>query len=154
MRYILIFLVFLSSLYAQSFSKELLLGEWEISVARLHRTISFLRYIGDSRDEVLKLYFNQRGKLKVMPINQVYNYEVVDGKLKIYEIKKTASGYIYYAKNQYDLFEIVGNYESCLKVKLIKKKIPGLKKRYDYKMCKISNISKPVYYENRSKFDF
>ena len=147
-------LLILASLQAQSFSKQTLLGSWELSSVKLNSTVAFGKYLGKQRGEVLKLLFNPQGRVKVLSTGDIYNYEVENGQLKIYETKVYRNNYKIKNKYRYDLFKIVRNFESCKEVKVAKKKIPGYTSRYNLKMCKISNLPQPTYQENISKYKF
>ena len=127
---------------------------WEISSAKLNKTVAFGNYIGKERNEVLELLFNPQGQMKVVKTNEVYNYEVIQGQLKIYDTKVYRNDYRVKRKNRYDLFKIIGSFEGCKLVKLMKKKIPGYNPKRDLKMCKISNMPQPIYQENISKYRF
>jgi len=154
MKYLLILLLSLSTIQAQNFSKRNLLGTWELSSAKLNQTVAFIKYIGKERNEVLELLFNPQGQMKIVKTGEVYNYEVVQGELKIYETKVYKNNYIVKRKNQYDLFKIIGSLEGCRLVKLMKKKIPGYNPKRDLKMCKISNYPQATYQDNISKYRF
>ena len=154
MKIITLFLFTLFTLNAQSFSKQMLLGEWELSSAKLNTAVFFGRYVSKHRNSTLTLLFNKTGFLKVAQIGEVYNYEVVQGQLKIYETKEYKNGYKVRRKSQYDLFKIVGSVDGCLEVKLTKKKIPGYKPNRNLKMCKLSNFPQPTYQESISKYSF
>ncbi len=154
MKYILITILFGILLNAQSFSKQRLLGEWELSSAKLNKTVAFGNYIGKQRNEVLELLFNPQGLLKVVKTGEVYNYEVLHGELVIYETKVYRGAYKVKRKNQYDAFKVIGNVDGCLRVKLTKKKIPGYNPNRDLKMCKISNLPQPTYQERIEKYKF
>ncbi len=153
MKFITLLLFTLVSLQAQNFSKQELLGSWEISSVKQNKTISFLDFIGKKRNEVLELLFNPQGQMKIVKTGEVYNYEVVKGQLKIYD-KKYKNNYRVKRKTYYDLFKIIGSFESCKLVKLVEKKIPGYNPKRNLKMCKISNLSQPTYQENISKYKF
>ncbi|MEA2073752.1 MAG: hypothetical protein U9O86_09225 [Campylobacterota bacterium] len=142
MKLILTLLLIFTSLHAQNFTKQTLLGSWELSSAKLNKTVAFGNYIGKERNEVLELLFNPQGLLKVVQTGEVYNYEVVQGQLKIYETKVYKNGYKVRRKNQYDLFKIIGSVDGCQQVKLVQKKIPGYNPKRDLKMCKISEYFK------------
>ena len=154
MKIITLLLFTLLTLNAQNFSKQTLLGEWELSSAKLNSAVFFGRYIGKQRNGTLTLLFNKTGFLKVAETGEVYNYEVVQGELKIYETKEYKNGYKVRRKSQYDLFKIVGSVDGCLEVKLTKKKIPGYKPNRNLKMCKLSNFPQPTYQESISKYRF
>ena len=154
MKFITLLLLTLISLQAQNFTKQDLLGMWEISSAKLNKTIAFGNYIGKERNEVLELLFNPQGQMKIVKTGEVYNYEVVQGQLKIYETEVYGDDYRVKRKDHYDLFKIINSFEECKLVKLMKKNIPGYNPKRDLKMCKISNLPQPTYQESISKYRF
>jgi len=154
MKFILLSLITLISLQAQNFSKQKLLGSWELSSAKINKTVAFGNYIGKDRNEVLELLFNQQGQMKILKTDEVYHYEVIQGELRIYEVKVYRNNYKVKNKNRYDSFKIIGSVEGCNLVKLMKKKIPGYNPKRDLKMCKISNLPQPTYQESISKYRF
>ena len=154
MKLLLIFFTLAFTLQANSFTKAKLLGSWELSSAKINHSISFGTRIGKKRNEVLTLLFNKTGQLKVLPDNDVYNYEVINGELKIYDTKIYKNGYKVKRKNRYDLFKIIGIVEGCKRVKVVKKKIPGLRSATDLKMCKTEDYPKPTYQESLSKYQY
>ena len=154
MKFIIILLFTLLSLQAQNFTKQNLLGKWELSSAKTNKTVAFVNYIGKERNEVLELLFNPQGLLKIVKTGEVYNYEVVQGQLKIYDTKVYGKNYKVKRKNRYDLFKIIGSFEGCDLVKLMKKKIPGYNPKRDLKMCKISNYPQATYQDDISKYRF
>jgi hypothetical protein len=127
---------------------------WELSSVELNLTVAFGTYIGKKRGEILKLVFNPQGRLKVLNTGDIYNYEIDDGELKIYQTKVYRDNYKIKSKYRYDLFKIVKTFEGCKEVKVTKKKIPGYTSRYNLKMCKISNIPQPTYQESISTYRF
>jgi len=154
MKNIIVLLLLTFSLHAQSFTKQKLLGSWELSSAKINATVAFGKYLGKQRNEVLELRFNKQGLMKVVETGDVYNYEVVNGELKIYETKVYRGEYKVKQKHRYDLFKIVGNIEGCQEVKVVKKKIPGYTSRYNLKMCKMANMPQPTYQQNISDYRF
>lgn len=154
MKQLLLICLTLATLQAQSFSKQRLLGLWELSSSKLNSSVSFGKYLGKTRNEVLTLRFNPQGLMKVDTTGDVYNYEVISGQLKIYDSKIYRNNYIVKRKSRYDLFKIVGNVDGCLRVKVMKKKIPGYTSRNDLKMCKISPYPRPTYQDNISNYRF
>jgi hypothetical protein len=154
MKLITLLLFITLSLQAQNFSKKTLLGSWALSSAKMNATVAFGKYIGKKRNEVLELRFNSQGLMKVVESGDVYNYEVINGELKIYDTKIYRNDYRVKRKQRYDLFKIVGNVEGCLEVKVVKKKIPGYTSRNNLKMCKISNLPTPTYQDSISKYRF
>ena len=141
-------------LYGGVFSKHMLLGSWEISSSKLNSPIAFGKYIGTKRNETLELLFSPRGEVKIVETGDVYNYEIESGKLKIYETKKTKHGYKIRFKSHYDIFKIVGRVDGCLKVKVVEKKIIGLKPKEEMKMCKISSYPQSVYNDDMKRYKF
>jgi len=154
LKIIILLLFTLLTLNAQNFSKRTLLGEWKLASAKLNSTVFFGRYIGKQRNGTITLLFNKTGFLKVAETGEVYNYDVVQGQLKIYETKEYKYGYKMRRKSQYDLFKIVGRVDGCFEVKLTEKKIPGYKPKRNLKMCKLSNFPQPTYQERISKYRF
>lgn len=154
MKHLIILTLLLCTLNAQNFSKQMLLGEWELSAAQLNKTVVFGKYIGKTRNGTIKLLFNQTGLLKIEETGDVYNYETQQGQLKIYETKVYKYGYKVRQKNQYDLFKIVGSVDGCLEINLTKKKIYGYNPKRNLKMCKLSNLPQPTYEEAISKYKF
>ena len=154
MRTLFIALLLFNNLFGAGFSKHMLLGSWEISSSKSNSFVSFGKYIGTKRNETLQLLFNPRGFVKVVETGDVYNYEVENHKLKIYETRVTRHGYQIRYKNRYDLFQIIGSVDGCLKIKVVKKKIQGLRPKEALKMCKISNYPRATYRDNIDKYDF
>jgi len=152
---LLTFLILITiSLQATNFNKANLLGSWEVSSAKINKTVAFGNYIGKERNEVLELLFNPQGQMKIVKTAEVYNYEVVQGQLKIYDTKVYRDNYKVKRKNRYDLFKTIGSYEGCKLVKLMEKKIPSYNPKRDLKMCKVSNYPQPIYQDNISKYKF
>jgi len=145
MKLLILFTLLYASLFAQEFSKSNILGFWEFSSAKLNHSISFGKYIGQKRGEVLTIAFNPQGRLKVLSTGDVYNYEIINGELKIYEIEQ---------KNRYDLIKIVAEVEECYEVQVITKKIPGLKSNTNYKACKIQEFPQPTVQVSPQDYKF
>ena len=154
MKLFLSLLFIYASLQAQSFSKQNLLGSWELSSVKLNSTVAFGKYLGKQRGETLQLLFNPQGLMKVTSTGDVYNYEVIQGELKIYETKVYRNNYEVKQKNRYDLFKIVANAEGCKEVKITQKKIPGYKSRNNLKMCKVASYPTPTYQSNVTDYKF
>ena len=152
MRFLLMSLLLISTLQAQSFSQRSMLGVWKISSVKANGFVSFGKDLGRNRGEVWTLIFNREGRLKVENTGRVYNYEIVGGKLKIYMTRVSSTGYVSKRKNQYDLMEITGRYEGCYVVKTVVKKINGVKRKEGFKMCKFEEIPTPTY--NRGIQDY
>jgi hypothetical protein len=154
MKLLILFTLLYSSIFAQEFSKSNILGFWEFSSAKPNSSISFGKYIGQKRGEVLTIAFNPQGRLKVLSTGDVYNYEIINGELKIYESKFYNNNYEIKQKNRYDLMQIVGQVEGCYEVQVIKKKIPGLKSRDNYKACKIQEFPQPTVQVSPQDYKF
>ena len=142
------------SLNAQSFSQRSIEGIWEISSVRSNGFINFGKDIGKDRREHWTLIFNREGRLKVVERDRIYNYEIVGGKLKIYETRIGYNGWVTKRKNQYDLMQISGRFEGCYVVKTTVKKITGMKKKEGFKMCKIEDAPKPTYQRGIEDYKF
>ena len=132
------------TLNAQVFTKNNILGVWEVSSLKHNGFTSFGSEFSRSRGETYTLVFNKKAKVKNQTTNTIYNYEIANGKLKIYKSKKYKYGNVIKDKRHYDLFKINSSYENCFKVKIIKKKIPGYYKRAGYKWCKVQEYPKAV----------
>lgn len=154
MKYLLLTFFIFFSLDAQSFSEDTLQGRWELSSAQANKSVAFINYIGQERNEVLELLFNKRGQMKILKTDEVYNYEIKQGKLKVYETKVYKNNYIVKQKHRYDLFQIIGSIDGCKLVRLEKKKIPGYNPKRDLKMCKIANYPKVIYQDDKTRYDF
>jgi len=154
MKILLMALLFSISVYAQSFSERTILGVWEISSVKTNGFISFGTEIGKERREVWTLMFNRHGRLKVQETGKVYNFEVIGGKLKIYETKVYKNGYKIKRKNRYDLMQITGRLEGCYVVKTTVKKLTGIKKKEGFKMCKVEEMPTPTYQRSIEDYKF
>ena len=154
MRFLLISLLLSLSLQAQSFSERTILGVWKIASQKPNGRIWFGKDFGRKKGESWTLVFNREGRLKVEETGTVYNYEIVDGKLKIYMTRVSYNGYIKKRKDQYDLMEITGRFEGCPVVKTTVKNMNGIKKKEGIKMCKIENMPIPTYQRDIQDYKF
>ena len=154
MKLLLTLILAFISLQAENFTKEKLLGSWELSSAKTNSSVAIGTYTGKKRNETLELRFNTKGQMKIVQTGDVYNYEVIQGQLKFYDTKVYRNDYRVKRKNRYDLLKIVGDAEGCLEVKVVKKKIPGYTSRNNLKMCKTANYPQATYNENISKYNF
>jgi len=154
MKLILALVLLSTTIFAQNFSKRSITGLWELSSAKLNRTVAFGKYLGKTRGETIQLLFNVQGRLKVLKNGDIYNYEIVNGELKIYESKFYRNNYEIKQKNRYDLFKIVGNVEGCQEWKITKKKIPGYKSRHNLKACKIQGLPQPTVQVSSEDYEF
>ena len=154
MRTLILTLLLTTVLFGQSFNKRSILGVWEISSVKTNGFVSFGTEIGKERREVWTLMFNRHGRLKVQETGKVYNFEIVSGKLKIYETKVYKNGYKVKRKNRYDLMEMTGRLEGCHVVKTTVKKLTGIKKKQGFKMCKIEEMPTPTYQRGIEDYKF
>ncbi|MGB5964575.1 MAG: hypothetical protein WBF77_02325 [Sulfurimonadaceae bacterium] len=154
MRFVLIVGFLVLALQAQSFSQKRMYGIWEISSPKTNGIASFGKDIGKERRNHWHLIFNKEGLLKVQETGSVYNYEVIEGALVIYETKVYSHGYEVKQKQRYDRMQIVGSIEGCPLVKTVTKKIIGIKKKEGFKMCKIEEFPQPMYKRNMSDYTF
>jgi len=141
-----IIFLFLLSFYlnAQQYTSKNISGAWEVSSLKLNGFTSFGKEFSTNRGETYTLFFNKRGLVKNQTTNTIYNYEIINGELKIYQTK------IYNYENQvkdtkhYDLWKISGTFENCYKSKIIKKKMTGPYRKEGYKWCKVQDYPQPV----------
>ena len=141
-----IILLFLLSLIlnAQSFTSKNILGEWEVSSLKFNGFTSFGKEFSTNRGEVYSLVFNKQGFVKNITTNSVYNYEIINHKLKIYQTKIYRYGNYVKDKKHYDLWKISGTFENCYKSKIIKKKMTGSYRKDGYKWCKVQEYPQPI----------
>jgi len=90
----------------------------------------------------------------VQETGTIYNYEVIQGDLVIYETKVYKNGYEIKQKQRYDRMQIMGRIEGCSLVKTVTKKIIGIKKKEGFKMCKTEDLTQPMYQRNMSDYTF
>ncbi len=154
MRALILALLLTTVVFGQNFNKRNIVGVWEISSVKTNGFVSFGTEIGKERREVWTLVFNRHGRLKVQETGKVYNFEVVSGKLKIYESKVYKNGYVVKRKNRYDLMEMSGRLEGCSVVKTTVKKLTGIKKKNGFKMCKIEEMPTPTYQRGIEDYKF
>jgi len=138
-------LSFTTLLQAQSFSKNNILGVWEVSSKKLNGFTSFGKEFSKNRGEAYTLIFNKKGLVKNATTGTIYNYEIINGNLKIYQIKTYKYNYKKKDKNHYDLWAITGSYENCSIAKIVKKKLTGYYRKEGYKFCKIQNYPQPTF---------
>ena len=154
MRIIVLVLIISFSLYSANFSQSNMPGVWEISSPKSNGTISFGKDIGKQRGDVWQLLFNPQGMLKVVNTGSVYNYEIIGGKLKIYETKVYRNDYKIKQKHRYDLFKITKQFEGCHLMKVVTKKITGLKKKEGMKICKVEQYPQPIVQRSSTDYKF
>ncbi|WP_434636893.1 hypothetical protein MLC35_10275 [Sulfurimonas sp. NW7] len=132
------------SLYAQPYTTKNITGVWEVSSLKLNGFTSFGKEFSKKRGEVYTLIFNKTGEVKNQTTNTIYNYEIVNNQLKIYQTKTYKNNYKIKDKKHYDLWKISGTYENCYKSKIVKKKIPGYYRKEGYKWCKVQEYPQPI----------
>lgn len=146
---ILMILLSMSSLYAQSFTKHNILGVWEVSSKKLNGFTVFGKDFSKTRGEAYTLIFSKNNKVKNKTTGEIYHYEIINGQLKIYQSKTYGSNnYQVKQKNKYDLFSMSGTFEGCKVVKITKKKITGYYRKDGYKWCKVQDYPKATFYTN------
>ena len=143
---IIMILLSITTLYAQSFNKHNILGVWEVSSLKSNGFTTFGKEFSTNRGEVYTLIFNKKGLVKNITTDTIYNYEIINGNLKIYQTKTYKNNYKVVNKKRYDLWELSGNFENCKKAKIIKKKFTGYYRKEGYKWCKIQNHPRTVFY--------
>jgi len=152
MKPLLLTLLLLQTLFAEGFSVHKLLGNWEVSSSKENSFVSFGKYVGKDRGESLELMFNNHGRVKVVKTGEVYAYEVKHSQLKIIELRRGYNNKLRETYH-YDLFKIIGRVDGCYKVKVMKKRIMGLKSRHPLKMCKMAPYPIDERYK-RSDYQF
>jgi len=145
-------LSFTTLLQAQSFSKNNILGVWEVSSKKLNGFTSFGKEFSKNRGESYTLIFNKKGLVKNATTGTIYNYEILNGNLKIYQTKIYKNNYKIKDKKHYDLWAITGSFENCSVAKIMKKKLTGYYRKDGYKFCKIQNYPQPTFKSEDFKF--
>ena len=130
--------------FAGEFTKSGLVGVWEVSSKDPNGFVTFGKDFTTRRGESFTLVFNRRGKVKNATTGTLYDYEVVNGKLKIYQTKSYRDGYRIKDKRHYDLWAMDGLYEGCSVAKVVKKKMVGFYDEEGYKWCKIQDAPRPT----------
>jgi len=145
-------LSFTSLLQAQSFSKNNILGVWEVSSKKMQGFTSFGKEFSTTRGQSYILIFNKHGFVKNKTTGSIYNYEIINGKLKIYQTKIYKNNYKIKDKKHYDLWAMSGCFENCSVAKIVKKKLTGYYRKDGYKFCKIQNYPQPTFRSEEFKF--
>lgn len=133
------------TLYAESYTRQAILGVWEVSSLKLNGFPAFGKEFSKERGEVYTLLFSQNNKVKNKNTGTIYNYKIVGGNLKIYQTKTYKNNYQVKDKKHFDLWKISGSFENCYKSKIIKKKIPGYYRKECYKWCKVQDYPQATY---------
>ena len=151
---ILMILLSISSLYAQSFTKHNVLGVWEVSAKNDLRGFAvFGKDFSTTRGLAYTLIFSKNNKVKNKTTGEIYHYEILkNNQLKIYKIK-TYNNYKKRDNIQYDIFKISKSFENCQLIKITKKKITGYYRKEGYKWCKVQDYPKATFY-TRENYDF
>jgi len=149
-----ILLSFTTLLQAQSFSKNNILGVWEVSSKKIQGFTSFGKdFSSKNRGEVYTLIFNKQGLVKNATTGSIYNYTIINGNLKIYQTKTYKYNYKIKDKKHYDLWAISGSYEGCNLAKIKVKKLTGYYRKDGYKWCKVQDYPHPTF-NNIEDFNF
>ncbi len=144
MRILYILGLFIVILNAKGYTKQSILGVWEVSSLKSNGFTSFGKEFSTNRGESYTLIFNKNGFVKNQTTNTIYNYEVINGELKIYQTKTYKYGNQIKDKRHYDIWKISGVFKNCYKSKIIKKKITGYYRKEGYKWCKVQGYSHPI----------
>ena len=146
---ILMILLSISSLYAQSFTKNNVLGVWEVSAKNDLRGFAvFGKDFSTTRGLAYTLIFSKNNKVKNKTTGEIYHYEILkNNQLKIYKIK-TYKNYKKRDNIHYDIFKISKSFENCQLIKITKKKITGYYRKEGYKWCKVQDYPKATFYTN------
>ena len=145
-------LSFTTILQAQSFSKNNILGVWEVSSKKMQGFTSFGKEFSTTRGQSYILIFNKHGFVKNKTTGSIYNYKIINGKLKIYQTKIYKNNYKIKDKKHYDLWAMSGSFENCSVAKIMKKKLTGYYHKDGYKFCKIQNYPQPTFRSENFKF--
>ena len=148
---LVILLSFTTLLQAQSFSKNNILGVWEVSSKKLNGFTTFGKDFSKNRGEVYTLIFNKKGLVKNATTGSIYNYTIINGNLKIYETKTYKHNHKIKDKRHYDLWAMSGSYEGCILATIKVKNITGFYRQEGYRFCKIEDYPQPTF---RSREDF
>lgn len=150
---ILMILLSINSLFAQSFTQHNILGVWEVSSKKPNGFTTFGKDFSTNRGEVYTLIFNKRGLVKNQTTGSIYNYEIINSNLKIYQTKTYKNDYKVKDKRHYDLWAFSGSFENCSIAKITEKKLTGYYRKEGYKWCKVQNHPRTTFYTNED-FDF
>jgi len=141
---IILIILFTLTIQAQPYTKQSILGVWEVSSLKLNGFTSFGKEFSTNRGETYTLLFNKRGFVKNITTGSIYNYEIINHQLKIYQTKTYKYGNQVKDTRHYDLWKISGTFENCYKSKIIKKKMTGSYRKNGYKWCKIQEYPQPI----------
>ncbi len=149
---LVILLSFTTLLQSQSFSKNNILGVWEVSSKKMQGFTSFGKEFSTTRGQSYILIFNKHGFVKNKTTGSIYNYEIINGKLKIYQTKTYKYNHKIKDKKHYDLWAITGDFENCSVAKIVKKNLTGFYHKDGYKFCKIQDYPQPIFRSEDFKF--
>jgi len=150
---LVILLSFTTLLQAQSFSKNNILGVWEVSSKKLNGFTTFGKEFSKNRGEAYTLIFNKKGLVKNATTGSIYNYTIINGNLKIYQTQTYKYNHEIKDKKHYDLWAISGSYEGCNLAKIKVKKLTGYYRKDGYKWCKVQDYPHPTF-NNIEDFNF
>ena len=150
---LVILLSFTTLLQAQSFSKNNILGVWEVSSKKLNGFTTFGKDFSKNRGEVYTLIFNKKGLVKNVTTGSIYNYTIINGNLKIYQTKTYKYNHKIKDKKHYDLWAMSGSYEGCNFAKIKVKKLTGYFRKEDYRFCKIEDYPHPTF-DSSKEYNF
>jgi hypothetical protein len=118
---------------------------WEVSSKTIHGFTTFGKDFSKHRGESYTLIFNKKGLVKNATTGSIYNYEVINGNLKIYQTKTYKNNYKIKDKRHYDLWAMSGSYEGCSLAKIKVKKLTGFYRKEGYRFCKIEDYPQPIF---------
>jgi len=152
----LLLLLFLSlTIYAKPYTKQSILGVWEVSSKKINGFTTFGKDFSTTRGESYILVFNKKGLVKNKNTGSIYNYEIIQGKLKIYETKTYRNNYKVKDKVRFDLWEMSAYFENCPTAKIITKKMMGYyNKKRAYKWCKIEDYPQATFQTDIENYRF
>jgi len=93
LKIILFIILLVNIIYASSYSKQNIVGVYEVSSLKLNGFTSFGKEFSKNRGEIYTLIFNRTGEVKNQTTSAIYNYEVTNGELKIYQTKTYKDNY-------------------------------------------------------------
>ena len=152
--FLMLLLSISSLLQAQSFTQNNILGVWEVSSLKENGFTMFGKDNNSkTRGKAYTLVFNKQGLVKNKNTGTIYNYEIINGQLKIYETKIYKYNGKIKDKRHFDLWAISGTFEGCQVAKITTKKLTGFYQKNGYKFCKIESYPIPTY-TSKKDYDF
>ena len=150
----MVFLITMTAyLFGFQINLQLITGEWVIEGYKPNQTIYFADYIGKKRNETLTLFFNRRGKVKVIETGKIYNYEITNGKLKVYKSRFYGNNHEVKERSRYNLLTFTPLPDGCYRMKTVVQKMPlSISRKEGVKICKTSNYPVATTQVSRERF--